>query len=154
MAALSGRHAGWRDETGAELIEFALVFPLLLMTMLGSIDFGLLFQRYQVVTNAAREGARVAVLPGYADGDVTARVTKYLAAGGLTEDPTVTVGAAETIAVGGQCIAVRPVSVDYPHSFSFVGTILTYFGGSEITGTTLHATASMRNEIPAGACGP
>ena len=33
--------------------------------MLGIIDFGFLFQRYEVVTNAAREGARVAILPGY-----------------------------------------------------------------------------------------
>ena len=33
--------------------------------MLGIIDFGFLFQHYEVVTNAAREGARVAILPGY-----------------------------------------------------------------------------------------
>ena len=54
-----------RSERGAELIEFALVFPTLLLVMLGIIDFGFLFQRYEVVTNAAREGARVAILPGY-----------------------------------------------------------------------------------------
>ena len=47
------------------LIEFALVFPMLLLVMLGIIDFGRLFQRYEVLTNAAREGTRVAVLPGY-----------------------------------------------------------------------------------------
>jgi hypothetical protein len=45
-------------EKGAELIEFALVFPLLLLVMFGIMDFGLLFQRYETVTNAAREGAR------------------------------------------------------------------------------------------------
>ena len=41
------------------------MFPTLLLVMLGIIDFGFLFQRYEVVTNAAREGARVAILPGY-----------------------------------------------------------------------------------------
>ena len=73
-------------DKGAELIEFALVFPLLLLVMFGIMDFGLLFQRYETVTNAAREGARIAVLPGYAQPDVQARVTQYLAAAGLTVD--------------------------------------------------------------------
>ena len=54
--------------------------------MFGIMDFGLLFQRYETVTNAAREGARVAVLPGYAQADVQARVTQYLAAAGLDGD--------------------------------------------------------------------
>ena len=41
------------------------MFPLLLFVILGIVDFGFLFQRMEVVTNAAREGARIAVLPGY-----------------------------------------------------------------------------------------
>ena len=48
-----------RSERGAELIEFALVFPVLLMVVLGIVDFGFLFQRMEVVTYAAREGARL-----------------------------------------------------------------------------------------------
>ena len=47
------------------MIEFALIFPLLLLVILGIVDFGFLFQRYEVLTNATREGARMAVLPGY-----------------------------------------------------------------------------------------
>jgi Flp pilus assembly protein TadG len=54
---------GHGNETGAELIEFAFVLPLLLLVIVGIFDFGFLFQRYEVVTNAAREGARAAVLP-------------------------------------------------------------------------------------------
>ena len=73
------------------------MFPTLLLVMLGIIDFGFLFQRYEVVTNAAREGARVAILPGYADADVQARVNQYLTAGGLTGTATVTVGAPQAI---------------------------------------------------------
>ena len=84
MAAVTRTAARWSDESGAELIEFALVLPLLLLVLLGIIDFGFLFQRYEVVTNAAREGARVAVLPGYGDADVQPRVDQYLTAGGLT----------------------------------------------------------------------
>ena len=66
----------WKSEKGAELVEFALTFPLLLLVMLGIIDFGLLLHRVQVLTNAAREGARIAVLPNYNQADVTARVNE------------------------------------------------------------------------------
>ena len=61
-----------RSQRGAELIEFALIFPLLLLLMLGIVDFGFMFQRFEVLTNATREGARLAVLPGY---DNAANVT-------------------------------------------------------------------------------
>jgi hypothetical protein len=120
--------------------------------MLGIIDFGFLFQRYEVVTNAAREGARVAILPGYADADVQARVTQYLTAGGLTGTATTTVGAPQPISVGSQCITVRPVTVAYQHQFLFLAPILGLMGGGTLTDKTLHATSSMRSEIAAGAC--
>ncbi len=150
MAALRQRPR-WRGERGAELVEFALVLPLMLLTMLGILDFGLLFQRYHVVTNAAREGARLAILPGYADDDVEIRVTQFLVAGGLTEAATTTVGAPEFIDVGGQCIVTRPVTVEYPFTYSAVGAIAGYFG-SGFSRSALKASASMRSELAAGAC--
>src|SRR5207248_3214821 len=61
-----------KSESGAELIEFALTLPLLLLLVLGIIEFGFMFQEYEVLTNAAREGARIAVLPTYGATD-TAR---------------------------------------------------------------------------------
>ena len=108
-------------DKGAELIEFALVFPLLLLVMFGIMDFGLLFQRYETVTNAAREGARIAVLPGYAQADVQARVTQYLAASGLTATPTVAYTAPQALNVGGACVTITGVTVGYPHQYLFIG---------------------------------
>ena len=43
----------------------AIVLPLLLLLFMGMVDFGFMFQRFVVLTNAAAEGARVASLPGY-----------------------------------------------------------------------------------------
>jgi len=47
-----------RSQAGAELVEFALILPMLLVIFGGIVDFGLILQRQQVVTNAAREGRR------------------------------------------------------------------------------------------------
>lgn len=142
----------WSDERGSELIEFAVILPLLLLILTGVIDFGLLFQRYHVITNAAREGARVAVLPGYSTDDVEERVDQFLAAAGLTESATTTVGAPQALAVGAQCIIVRPVTVEYPYTYSAVGSVASYFDGTGFSRSGLQATATMRSELSAGAC--
>ena len=71
-------------ERGQAIIELALTLPLLLLVVLGVFDFGLMFQRFEVVTNAAREGARVAVLARlHARTRREAHAKNYLAAGGI-----------------------------------------------------------------------
>lgn len=50
-------------ESGAELLEFAIVVPLLLMLLIGIISVGRVYNVYESITRASREGARYAVLP-------------------------------------------------------------------------------------------
>lgn len=48
-----------RGQRGANLIEMALVTTLLLLLFGGIVDLGRAFHSYIVITNAAREGARM-----------------------------------------------------------------------------------------------
>ena len=71
MRTLKNNHRGRRgrvlrggSERGQSLIETALTLPLLLLVSVSIFEFGRAYQMTQVLTNAAREGARVAVLPG------------------------------------------------------------------------------------------
>ncbi|MBI5441579.1 MAG: pilus assembly protein [Deltaproteobacteria bacterium] len=69
-----------RREKGAALVEFGLVLPLLLLILLGTIEFGLLLYNRQVLTNAAREGARfgiVAATPRVPAADIRDQVSAY-----------------------------------------------------------------------------
>jgi len=139
-------------ERGAELIEFAIVTPLLLLLVFGIADFGLMFQRYEVLTNAAREGARVAAIPGYVSADVQNRVTQYLTGSAVTPVTTTYLTPAP-VNVGGACITLRGATVTYDYSFIALGGIIKLFpGGSGFTTKTLTATALMRYEGPAAAC--
>ena len=47
-----------RDCTGAAMLEFALVLPVLLLVVFGITQFGLIFYHYSLVTNAAEAGTR------------------------------------------------------------------------------------------------
>ncbi len=142
------------SETGAELVEFALAAPVLLLITMGIIDFGLLFQRYEVLTNASREGARIAVLPGYEDPNlIRDRVNQYLLATSLSAaNVNTNVGNPVPLTIGpGRCISVVPVTVSYTHQYMFVGGLMRFFGSS-LGSTTLSATTSMRSETAAVSC--
>ena len=138
------------DGSGAVLIEFALTLPLLLLVVVGIFDFGFLFQQYQVVTNAAREGARMAVLPGYTESDVKNRVDAYLNAGGV-KSPHTTTAVPTLIAPGGGAapIGAMKVTVTVDYTFKYLGSIAQLFGGS-YGKVPLVAVSEMRTEVAAG----
>lgn len=143
----------WYSDDGSQLVEFALVLPMLLLVVLGIAEFGFIFQRYEVITNAAREGARIAVLPGYGDADVTARVAAYVTAGRVPStagNPAVAV-ADVPIPVGGGLPALngKQVTVTYDHTYMFLGGIGAWFG-SAYTTVPLRAVAVMRVETISG----
>ena len=142
-------------DRGSELIEFTLVTPLLLVVLFGIVDFGLLFRRYEVLTNAAREGARIAAIDGYTNTQIQNRVTDYLTASGL-DAPTWPTPPVTTEAVpigGGACVTVRGVTFNYTNNFLAFGQIIRLIGGgSGFTAKTLTLSAKMRYEGAALAC--
>jgi Flp pilus assembly protein TadG len=139
-----------RSERGAALIEAAFTLPLLLFVSVGIIEFGRAFQTWQIVTNAAREGARVAVLPGTSDAQVKSRVQSYLDLG--ISDPqtaTITIDRATTVSLGaGGTAPASQVKVDYPFSFIVMQPVaqLLVKGSTVGSAFTMTSAATMRNE--------
>lgn len=151
MARLTQRRLG--SQGGNALIEMAFVLPLLLVVFAGIVDFGLLFQRYEVLTNAVREGARVAVLPGYSPADVQARVTQYVGEGlGSAAAQAVTFPSAENgpitlpVAGGGTIDAYR-VTASMTHTYLILGPIVSLVGSNNFGTVALKAQSTMRVEV-------
>jgi len=136
------------DDRGSELIELALVLPLLLIAFAAIVDFGFLFQRYEVLTNAAREGARVGVLPGYSQTDITDRVDDYLAASGLTGPTTTTVTYGTQTLSSGATVDVVTVLVTMNSPFTIIGSIAGMATRSSTSwgSIQLRAASTMRRE--------
>jgi len=49
------------NQKGVASVEFAVVLPLLMLLICGTIEFGVLFYNKQVVTNASREAVRAGI---------------------------------------------------------------------------------------------
>ena len=116
--------------------------PILVLLLIGIVDFAFLFQRWEVVTNATREGARLGSMGtakngagGYEDADVIARVQSYLDSSGLRATAGIGVDFDTTDDVNGVIVETVTVSVSYPSDFIFLpGSI------------TLHSASEMRSE--------
>lgn len=54
----------WKGEHGQALVEMALVLPLFFLLLFGVIEMGRIGYSYITVSNAAREGGRVATIGG------------------------------------------------------------------------------------------
>jgi Flp pilus assembly protein TadG len=146
------RPARLASARGQALLETALTLPLLLLVSISIFEFGRAYQTWQVLTNAAREGARVAVLPNADLSGVTARVKQYLQDGQLADynSAGVTADFNKTLNLGATTGSGTLVTVTYPFQFMVLQPVANLVvSGSTLGGSplTLTATAEMRNEI-------
>ena len=137
-----------KERRGAAVVEFAIVAPVFIIMILGMMEAGRAVMVQQIITNASREGARVAVLDGigstFADVEaaVKARVVSYLGDASITittGDVTVT----ENPPVPPDYADSMTVSVAVPFSqVSWLPSPI-YFTGAR---GTLSAATTMRKE--------
>lgn len=100
----------FRETRGAQLLEFALALPFLVVIAVGIIDFGRAYNVQHILTNAAREAARITVSGTLTDAGGNCQnasppcsiqaaadsVEKYLTNGGLSTASCITPGSASS----------------------------------------------------------
>ena len=134
--------ANRRGERGQALAEFALVLPLVLLFIAGIIEMGRAWNIKEVVTDAAREGARYTVVqdPGVDSDYVKTKIMERLALGSI-ETASITI---EPGADWRQTGHPMTVTVGTQFKMGLIGALLGWAGGpSEVTIST---DATMRNE--------
>ena len=139
-------------ERGSAMVEAAITIPLLLVLMVGIFEVGRAYQTWQVLTNAAREGARMSITPSSTPANTTALIRQYMADGQLSNYSTAAVNVNKTssINVNGTPISASLVTVDYPFTFIMLQPVVRLVvPGTTVGGPiTMRATAVMRNEAP------
>ncbi len=72
------------DRRGAAAVEFAVVAPIMIVLTLGMMEVGRMVMVKQIMVNATREGARLAVLPEVDTSEVEAEVESQLQNAGIS----------------------------------------------------------------------
>ena len=137
-----------RSEKGAALIEAAITVPIILLISVGIFEFGRAYQTLQVLTNAAREGARMAVITTSTDEAVTARVRNYMQAGSLSNHATAAVTIVRNVSMTGADTG-SSIVIDYPFQFMVLNPVVRLIAPTDTkTGApiTMKSSALMRNE--------
>ena len=141
----AGRRARPCQQRGAAAVEFALVLPLLLALLVGTLDMGLMLYDKAVITNASREGARAGIVlrnPKPSVAEITSVVQQYAQANliNLVSATTPQV----TVLQSSPASYPNPLQVNV--SYTFQGLALGGLMQSLGTPWVIHASTVMVNE--------
>ena len=140
MRARGLRATRW-GERGQALAEFALVLPLMLLFIAGIVELGRAWNIKQVVTDAAREGARYAVADAAMNrADVIAKVEQRLE---LAKIQTSDISVA---CIGSVADTTVTVTVSTDVKLGLVGALLGWAGAPSVV--PVSSRTIMRNERP------
>ncbi len=137
-------------QSGLAMVEFALLLPLLLLVVFGTVGFGLAILDKVVITNASREAARQGTVYRSVGLRPTSAQVQSVAASYCSQNLvsfngsrvcTVSLSADPAALVSGNTLSV---TVTYPFTFLGLTGFINPFGGSD--GITLTASTTMRAE--------
>jgi hypothetical protein len=86
MTMLRRARSGPRRRSGQSLVEFALVLPLMLLLIMGVVDFGRGIFAFNEIADAAREGGRTGIV-NQTLSDIRARAAEQAIALGIPTTP-------------------------------------------------------------------
>jgi Flp pilus assembly protein TadG len=126
---------------GQALVEFSIVVTLLMLLLLGVVEFGRAWQLHQTLTDAAREGARTMVVGNGVTADSVRNVVRnsLIRAGFVASDPPMTI---TLQGFGDDAGTPGTVGVDYIYTPRFIAGMMGWTG----TDWTVRTSVTMRNE--------
>jgi len=128
-----------RNRQGSAVVEFAITAPVLFIILFGMIEMGRALMIKQLLSNAARDGARSAILEGSSAEDVEQTVLSYLGGSKIGGAKVSVTPSPLTLAQGGD-----PVTVSISVPFNEVSWLPT---PKYLSGVTLEETVIMRREV-------
>jgi len=143
--ALGGGRCAAHNESGAAAVEFGLVMPMLLMVLLGIIQFGMTINNYLELTDAVRSGARALAIGRSSSTPYTTAISAIntsaanLTSSGITKTLTVN---GSTCTSDSQCAtdlataAGKSATVTATYSCSLTVMGVNFASGCQLSSTT------------------
>ncbi len=124
-------------ERGAAAVEFAIILPLFVLLIFGTMEAGWFFSQQVEIRNAAREGARLAVVDYGTAGDVILETCNRAQISGAGARVTIAKSASDVDGLGADS-----VSVTIDKTYASLTGVFNFFDGN------MSSTAIMRTERP------
>ena len=143
------RTAVRNSEAAQTLVEFSLVLPIFLLLLFALVDFGRAFFSWQVVTNAAREGARAGAVQSDAATIDTKMYQSFCSSWPDASSCALDVSKITIVKTNVQGTRGSEVSIQMSFNFDYVtpiGPMLGFIGGGALAEPTITSTTSMRLE--------
>ena len=109
-----------RSERGQAMTEFAVVLPILVVLLLGIVQFGIVFNNYVTLTDAVRAGARTAVVSREATDPAGTATAALRASATNLNQSKLAVSVSSSWAPG----STVTVTATYPYSVSLLGWVV------------------------------
>jgi Flp pilus assembly protein TadG len=109
-----------KNERGQTMTELALVLPILVVLVLGIAQFGVAFNNYVTLTDAARAGARKAAVSRNSSSPASDCVKAAQAAAASLTQANLTVTCSSSWTIGSDVT----VTASYPYSISLLGWVV------------------------------
>jgi Flp pilus assembly protein TadG len=112
-----------KSERGQTMTEFALILPLLALFLFAVIQFGIVFNNFLTVTDAARAGARAGITAPYGTNDC-AGAAEAAARNSAENLDNGSLGVAVSMPAGCDKGGDLTVTVTYPYQVSLLGIVV------------------------------
>jgi Flp pilus assembly protein TadG len=129
MSNSSDMRKGNSGERGQAMVEFALIAPLLLIIVLGIIQFGIAYNHYLTLTDAVRAGSRqAAVSRALPDPTGTAVARVKSAASGSLNVTNMVIDVKYNDPLSGSTVPTQggdvTVTATYPYAINLLGVVV------------------------------
>ena len=114
------RRGSIRNQRGQTMVEFTIVLPILLLLLLGILQFGVLFNNYITLTDAVRAGARQASVGRSVADPAGATVSRVRASAANLDQAKLAVSVVSPWTQG----ADVTVTATYPYSIKLLGMVV------------------------------
>lgn len=125
------------DERGQAVVEMALITPILLMLLLGIVEFARLYNAYLTIDHATRAGVRIGTL-GASDSDIESKIVSL--SGSLPNSTSMSVYVSPTMS---NRVRGNDITVNTGYSFEFIAPLFGDLFGNPMT---IESSITMRLE--------
>ena len=144
--ALRAPNGQWQRRAGAAMVEMAVLLPIFVTVILGIIEFGRAMMVGQLVTNAARDGARMAISNNTTNQQVQTTISNFIQSSVGAAQANITVTITNSNPQSGNSLSNAKMGDLITVAVAIPFSTVSYIPPTYLAGASISASSTMRHE--------